>query len=165
MNNISLNNDPINPSQQTDSQIIDREIVESYNISLLEEKLVVKRHKQKIGEVIVRKEIETKMIHLPIRREKLIVEKTGTTTEQLAAINLSEEKVNGVKFSDLENATNIYQSQSNFISLETLQELLAEIAINSTAKNVKVRLEIISDRPEDQKRYQDICNQYRQVSN
>lgn len=165
MNNISLNNDPINPSQQTDSQIIDREIVESYNISLLEEKLVVKRHKQKIGEVIVRKEIETKMIHLPIRREKLIVEKTGTTTEQLAAINLSEEKVNGVKFSDLENATNIYQSQSNFISLETLQELLAEIAINSTAKNVKVRLEIISDRPEDQKRYQDLCNQYRQVSN
>ncbi len=38
----------------------------------------------------------------------------------------------------------LYQSlKSNFISLETLQELLAEIAINSTAKNVKVRLEII----------------------
>jgi hypothetical protein len=161
MNNLSLNNDlPIDPSQQTDSQIIDREIVESHNISLLEEKLIVKRQKQKVGEVIVRKEIETRMIHLPIRREKLIIEKAGITTEQLAEINLGEEKVNGVKFGDLENATDVYQSQSNFISLEALQKLLAEIANSSTLNNVKVRLEIISDRPEDQKSYQDICNQY-----
>ena len=158
---MSLNNDlPTDSFPEENSQIVEREILQSHDISLLEEKLVVQRLRQKIGEVVVRKEIETRMIHIPIRREKLIVEKVGVTTEHLTEIDLGEEKVNGVKFSELQNADSVYQAQSNFISLEALQKLLPQIANNLTRENMKVRLEIITDCPESQKVCQDICNQF-----
>jgi len=57
-------------------------------IRLLGERLVVDRGKRKIGEVIVRKEIETRMIQVPVRREKLIVEQVSPERKQLAEINL-----------------------------------------------------------------------------
>lgn len=156
-----LNNDlPTDSFPEENSQIVEGEILQSQNISLLEEKLVVQRRRQKVGEVVVRKEIETRMIHIPIRREKLIVERVGVTTEHLREIDLGEEKVNGVKFSELQNADSIYQAQSNFISLEALQKLLPQIANNPNRENIKVRLEIITDCPESHQAYQDICNQF-----
>lgn len=60
-------------------------------ISLKEERLVVDRKKQKVGEVIVRKEIETEIIEVPVQREKLIVEQVGADPKQLAEIDLTDE--------------------------------------------------------------------------
>lgn len=57
-------------------------------IKLLEERVVVNRQRRKIGEVILRKEIETEMVQVPIRREKLIVEQVGAVNRQLASIYL-----------------------------------------------------------------------------
>ena len=136
----------------------DRQVRENYNISLLEEKLVVKRQKHKLGEVVVRKEVETQTIHIPIRREKLIVEKIGVTTEHLTEVNLAEEQVNGVKFGKLDNAKDIYQAQSNFVSLQQLRDLLTRILDRSDTENIKLRLEIITDNSQSQRAYQDICN-------
>jgi len=72
------------------------EIVEEDMIRLLEEKLVVNRSKQKVGEVVVRKEIETRVVEVPVRREKLIVEQVGEEPKQLAEIDLGKGKVTGV---------------------------------------------------------------------
>ena len=149
-----------------DSAINDRaktevQRLEEHQIKLLEEKLVVKRIKQKVGEVIVRKQIETKTIHLPIRREKLIIEKAGLTNEHLAEIDLGEGEINGVKFSELTNTDDLYLTQSNFVSSETVQQLLTEVHNRSNNKNVKIRLEIIADSSESQATYQDICDRYR----
>lgn len=161
MENQSLNNDlSINSPQPEDSQTPEKKVVQSYDIPLLEEKLVVQRRRKMVGEIVVRKEIETRMVHIPIRREKLIVEKVGVTAEHLTEINLAGEKVNGVKYDELGNANDIYQSQSKFISLERLQKLLTDIANSPTNDNIKFRLEIISDRPELQESYQDICDQF-----
>ncbi len=52
------------------------EEIEEDIIRLLGERLVVERSKRKIGEVIIRKEVETRMIQIPVRREKLIIEET-----------------------------------------------------------------------------------------
>ena len=141
------------------------EIRENYQISLLEEKLVVERHKLKVGEVIVRKEVETRMVHLPIRREKLVIEKVGVTNEYLTQVDLGEGEINGVKFSDLSDTDNIYQVQSDFISLEAAKKLLAKIddfkdqpKDRSNLKNVKVRLEIITDNSQSQQTFQDLCD-------
>jgi stress response protein YsnF len=41
---------------------------ELYQISLLEEKLQVSRRKEKVGEVVIRKQFETRMISIPLRR-------------------------------------------------------------------------------------------------
>ena len=158
-----MENTPLDNQQSSDRLPIkdielDRQVRENYDISLLEEKLVVKRQKHKLGEVIVRKEVETRTIHIPIRREKLIVEKVGVTTEHLTEVNLSEERVNGVKFGELNNAQDIYQAQSNFVSLQQLKDLLARIPDRSGSENIKLRLEIITDNPQSQQVYQNICD-------
>lgn len=158
MENSPLDNKRFVNSVPIDDTEPDRLVQENYNFSLLEEKLVVNRQKRKLGEVIVRKEVETQTIHIPIRREKLIVEKVGITTEHLTEVNLAEEKVNGVKFGELDNARNIYQAQSNFVSLQQLRDLLARIPDRSDTENIKLRLEIITDNSQSQRVYQNICD-------
>ncbi|GAX36735.1 DUF2382 domain-containing protein [Nodularia sp. NIES-3585] len=74
------------------------EVKEEIIVHLLEERLIADNKKRKIGEVIVRKEIETQMIQLPVRREKLIVEQVGAENKQLAEIDLSEGEIYGVEF-------------------------------------------------------------------
>lgn len=69
-------------------------VIEEHVIQLLEERLVVDRKRRKIGEVIVRKEIETHIIEVPVRREKLIVEQVGSE-KPLATIDLGQPVVNG----------------------------------------------------------------------
>ena len=160
MENSSLFNDPqMNSFPETNNTEEARaRVVETHQIPLLEEKLIVKRRKHKVGEVIVRKKIETRMIHLPIRREKLIIERAGVTTEHLTEVDLGEGRVNGIKFSELTDTDNIYLTQSDFVSLQTIKELLAAISDRAAAENIKVRLEIITDNSESQKIYQDLCD-------
>ena len=148
MENFALNNEPINNLEKAPK--------EQYDISLLEEKLVVKRSKHKVGEVIVRKEIETQTIHIPIRREKLIIERAGVSNEQLTEIDLGEGEVNGVKFNELGNTNDIYQTQSKFVSLDKIQEFLTEITKHTDESNLKIRLEVITDNPETQKDFSTI---------
>ena len=159
MNN-SLDNNLTNSPQTNGVDHIETPVLDEHQISLLEEKLVVKRQKYKVGEVIVRKVVETRTIHLPIRREKLIVEKAGTTDEHLAEVDLGEGQVNGVKFSELGNANELYLSQSNFVSVESAQQLLATVNDRFDGSNVKVRLEIVSDSSDSQTAYQQICDRY-----
>ncbi len=59
-------------------------------IQLLGERLVVDRHQRKVGEIVVRKEIETRIVSVPIRREILIVEQVEPEFEQLAVIDLGQ---------------------------------------------------------------------------
>ena len=150
---------PLDLTSVNDAEIEAR-VLEEHQISLLEEKLLVKRRKHKVGEVIVRKKVETRTIHLPIRREKLVIEKAGITNEQLTEIDLGEGEVNGVKFSELGNTDDLYLSQSNFVSVEAAQQLLEEVKNRSASSNLKIRLEIVSDDSEVQTVYQDICDRY-----
>ena len=158
MNN-SLDNDlPI--ASQTDVVKTAPQILDEHQISLLEEKLVVKRKKHKVGEVIVRKEIETRMIHLPIRREKLVIEKVGATNEYLTEVDLGEGQINGVKFGELGDTQDLHLSQSGFVSIESAQKLLTAVSGHANNHQVKVRLEIISDSSDAQTAYQEICDRY-----
>jgi Domain of unknown function (DUF2382)/PRC-barrel domain len=59
-------------------------------IRLLEERLVIDRHRRKVGEVVVRKEVETQVVEVPIHREKLVVEQLSPERKQLASINLGQ---------------------------------------------------------------------------
>lgn len=157
MQNISSNDDLALNSNLVDDSLEIHSEVESYNISLLEEKLVVKRAKKKVGEVIVRKEIETRTVHIPIRREKLIIEKQGLTDASIDEVELAEGEVNGIRFGHLSNTNDIYQVQSEFVDLQKLRQILDAIG-NNAGENVRMRLEIISDRPELQQKYQNICD-------
>ncbi len=132
-----------------------------YQISLLEEKLQVARRKQKVGEVIVRKEVETRMVKVPIRREKLIVERIGKNPERLTEVVIAEEKVNGFKYEDFNHTESLHITKSHFLDVQTAQQLLEAIAQLSSAANATVRLEIVTNSSEHQIKHQGVCDRYK----
>jgi stress response protein YsnF len=71
------------PLSETSAEILDEKI-----IPLLEERLIIDRHKRKSGEIVIRKVIETEVIEVVVRREKLIVEQVSPEYKELAVIDL-----------------------------------------------------------------------------
>lgn len=135
--------------------------LENINISLLEEKLKVTRRKQKVGEIVVRKEIETKTVKIPIRREKLIVERIGKNPERLAEEIINEEKVNGFGYSELKNGNGrLHTIRSQYISLEQAQNILADISRLHATDNPKIRIELVTENSDLQQQYQNISDRY-----
>lgn len=63
-------------------------------IQLFGERLVVNRKRVKVGEVSIRRVVETEMVEVPIRREKLVVEKTGAQASSVE-IQLGETQLQG----------------------------------------------------------------------
>ena len=129
-------------------------------MTLLEEKLQVTRSKQKVGELIIRKKVETSMIQVPVQREKLIVERIGKNPKKLAEVVIKEEKVNGFTHEELENTDSLHITTSTYLKPQIAQELLQSVADLSSAKNTKIRLEIISTCSKHQIEQQDVCDRY-----
>lgn len=137
--------------------------LEAHQISLLEEKLQIARRKEKVGEVVIRKQVETRMVRLPIRREKLIVEKIGEHPERLAEVVINEETVNGFKYDELESHNDLDLNQSKFIPLSAARELLSMLAELPSTTQIKVRLDIATNGSEDKLiglKIKDICDRY-----
>ena len=148
----------MNPEHQENQQ--QSTLSEIERITLLEEKLHVSRRQQKVGEVIVRKQVETRTIKIPIRREKLVVERIGKNPEQLTEVIVGQEKVNGFNYEDFNNTDSLHITKSHFIELDTAQNLLNAIAQLSSVANTKVRLEIVTNCSEHQITHQDICERF-----
>jgi len=136
------------------------EVQEAYQISLFEEKLRVNRRRQKVGEIIVRKKIETRMVQIPIRREKLIIERIGKNPEQLTEVIVAEGEVNGIKFGELASTNTIHSTKSSFVPMQTARDMLDALAGLTSAAKAKIRIEILSDCSEHQVEHQDICDRY-----
>jgi len=144
----------------------DTQVVEEEFIRLLEERLVVDRTKRKVGEVIVRKEVETRMVEVPIRYEKLIVEQISPEYKQLAEFNLGEGEVTGVDFSETTHAP-LFNSggedakptvRGEFSSPKTASLFLNAIALERQHGCSKVRVELVLEDAELQKTYQEWFN-------
>lgn len=141
------------------------EVVEEEIVRLLEERLVVNRSKRKIGEVVVRKEIETRLVQVPVQREILIVEQVGSETKRLAEIDLGEGEVTGVELARVassESEREDYTVSGEFISPKAASNLLEAIALNERHGCTKVRVELVVEDAERQKTYQsmfDRCSQ------
>ncbi|MGL5922676.1 MAG: hypothetical protein ACRC32_07120, partial [Chroococcidiopsis sp.] len=132
-------------------------------IKLLAERVVVERKKRKIGEVIVRKEIETRMVEVPVRYEKLIVEQVNPEHKQIAEINLGQETLAdrnlnswdvGVKNQSVGELT----VRGRFDSPKVASLLLNAIARERQHGCQQIRVEIVVDSPEKQKLYQEWCD-------
>ncbi|MDX2096177.1 MAG: DUF2382 domain-containing protein [Leptolyngbyaceae cyanobacterium bins.59] len=126
-------------------------------IRLLEERLVVDRTRHKVGEVIVRKEIETRMVQVPVRREKLIVEQVGSEHRPLAEIDLGEGEITGVEWAELDESMTV---QAEFTSLRTASQVLDAIARQPESGCRKVRIELVLDNPQLQGTYQNWLQHY-----
>jgi hypothetical protein len=69
---------------------------EAAHLQLVEERLVVNRKRVKVGEVSVRRVIETEMVQVPIRREKLVIERIGESADPIE-VNLNQTRLNGLE--------------------------------------------------------------------
>lgn len=140
-------------------------------IRLLEERLLVDSSKRKVGEVIVRKEIETRMVQVPVRREKLIVEQVSPERKQLAEIDLGLAEVTGIELAEIVSPkTEVTETVSPKTEIGSLDEttvtgefnspkiaslLLNAIALERRHGCQKVRVEIVVEDAERQKTYQE----------
>ena len=123
-------------------------------IYLLEEKLVVNRDKRKLGEIVVRKKVETRFVEVPVRREILIVEKVGKEIEQVAEIDLGEGEVSGIEINSIHSSDGPYNVSSEFISPQAATEILNTLASEPRYGSMKVKIELAVENPEQQDIYQ-----------
>ncbi|WP_104549004.1 DUF2382 domain-containing protein [Chroococcidiopsis sp. TS-821] len=136
-------------------------------VRLLGERIIVDRNKRKVGEVIVRKEIETRMVEIPVRREKLIVEQVSPEHKQLAEIELGQEELTGIELreGDANQSTQSFGTRigsangltvsGEFDSPKIASLLLNAIALERRQGCKKVRVEIVVEDAERQKTYQE----------
>lgn len=138
-------------------------------IRLLGERLVIDRTKRKVGEVIVRKEIETQIVQVPIRREKLIVEQVSPERKQLAEIDLGQEEISGIDFTQAQTPEGVTEGETpalaNFdggltVSGEFSSPKIASLLLNAIALERNhgckaVRVTILVEDEEHQKTYQE----------
>lgn len=153
------NQEAIDPSEIAELMAIP-ETVEQKEIALLEERLVVNRSKRKVGEVIVRKEVETRMVEVPVRREKLIIERAGELPERLAEIDLGEGQVTGVELAEMAQANAQPTVSAEFTSVQKASKVLSAIASQPHHGCAKVRLEIVLENNQVQETYQNWFDSY-----
>ncbi|WP_292696890.1 MULTISPECIES: DUF2382 domain-containing protein [unclassified Nostoc] len=152
VNNQTINSavEPINSEEVSEEQII----------RLLEERLFVESSKRKVGEVIVRKVIETRMIQVPVRREKLIVEQISPEHKQLAEIDLGQEEIANVDLTGIEGLEGTHFESGltisgEFNSPKTASLLLNAIALEQNHGCKQVRVTIAVEDESHQKKYQE----------
>lgn len=129
-------------------------------IRLLSERLIVNRKKRKIGDVIVRKEIETRMVQVPVQYEKLVIEQVSPENKLLAEFALSQGEISGVELSQVEkHEVDIHDHNltvsGDFNSPKIASLLLNAIALERNHGCQKVRVTIVVENEEYQQKYQE----------
>ncbi|MEM7554742.1 MAG: DUF2382 domain-containing protein [Cyanobacteria bacterium P01_A01_bin.84] len=134
-------------------------IKEEEIVSLLEERLVVDRNKRKLGEVVVRKKVETRMVMVPVKREVLVIEKIGKEVEKLAEIDLGEGEDSGVEINHISDSESTYHACGEFVSPSVASKILDTIAQEPKHGCNKVRIELVVENSYQQESYQKIFDQ------
>lgn len=156
----------VSPTEQvseTATMPIESAIEEENIIRLLEERLVVGSIKHKVGEVIVRKQIETRMVQVPVRREKLIVEQVSPEHQQLAEIDLGQGEISGLELTETEGWEVATFDDGLTVSGEFSSPKIASLLLNAIAlerkhgcKQVKVAIHVEDE--SQQQKYQEWFN-------
>lgn len=145
--------------------------------SLLEERLIVNLSRRKIGEIVIRKEIETQIlqVEVPIQREKLIVEQVSPEYQLLAQIDLGRSNSVAIdsaiddrlRLADRDKepiSTRLDRHEpkvsGELDSLKAASDLLNEIANMPTADWETVRIEIVLKDAKHQDNYQALFDRY-----
>ncbi|NJN86981.1 MAG: DUF2382 domain-containing protein [Leptolyngbyaceae cyanobacterium SL_7_1] len=137
-------------------------IAEEHSIRLLEERLVVNSQRRKVGEVIVRKEIETRMVEVPVRREKLVVEQVSPEHKQLALIDLKGEAIDALELRQAMPTQANPVVTGEFASIDAAINLLKLIAAKANSGCEGVQLTLVLNDASYQTIYQEWFKQYTQ---
>jgi stress response protein YsnF len=118
-------------------------VVNEQVIQLLEERLQIDRAKRKVGEIVVRKAVETRLVQVPIRREKLIIEQVGTA-RPLAEIDIGSGEITGLDWAQgSTNAAGEPTVSGTFTSPQTVIRLFDTIARTLRHRCKQINLELL----------------------
>jgi len=162
----SLNSSHQSPSftvSSTSSQM-QSEVVEQHTVQLLEERLRVNLRKRKVGEVIIRKEIETEIVQVPLRREKLIVEQVSPERKQLANFSLSSPGIDGVELTDISSQESASALEGEFRSARAASRFLEAIANHSETDVQSIRVIVQVDKVDLKSVYQEWLNRFQETT-
>jgi sporulation protein YlmC with PRC-barrel domain len=134
------------------------DVVEEEVIRLLEERLIIDTSKQKVGEVIVRKRIETRMVQVPVRREILIIEQVDPERKQIAEIDLGEATGGENEQPETQTKDNKPTVRGVFNSPRTASLLLDAISKQKNHGFEQVTLEIVVENEEQRQIFQQWCD-------
>ncbi len=139
---------------------IPEKVVQEEVVPLLQERVIVDRSKRKVGDVIVRKQIETRMIQIPVRREKLIVEQVSPEHKQLAEIELGQEEISSIELTaapkTTQDTTNgAFTVSGSFNSPKIASLVLNAIALEKNHGCKQVRVTITVEDEKQQQKYQE----------
>jgi uncharacterized protein (TIGR02271 family) len=166
-------------------------ILTQESFSLLEERLRIELTQRKIGEIVIRKEIETQLVRVqvPVRREKLIIEQVSPVYKLLAEIDLSQPintsgatvtpisdnltSANSDKESSLVEFDTLTQKLDRRVapptvygstdSLQAASELLKAISSLPSHNYGTIRIEIVIKDAKHQASYQALVDRYCQA--
>lgn len=125
-----LNHHEHNSDLAYDTKVDSRSnILTQQSFSLLEERLRIELTQRKIGEIVIRKEIETQVIsvQVPVQREKLIIEQVSPVYELLAEIELGQQSnSSGATVKPISDNTILANrnKESSLVEFDTLPENL-----------------------------------------
>lgn len=112
-------------------------------ISLLSERVVVDRKRRKIGEVVVRKEVETRIVEVPVRREKLIVEQISPYYKQLTVVELGSGAEDDAA-AETAAPLDVMSVNAEFASIQEAVQFLGAIAADSSVGEQKVQIRLLA---------------------
>lgn len=141
------------------NDLLENELV----IPLWDERLKINRQKRKVGEIVVRKEIETRLIKVPIRREKLIVEQVSPDYQQIAILELGQAEI--TEFNNFDNVetfevTSLPTVTGEFTSAHGAIEFLNAIATKPDSDLQKLQIRVVLKDETLQATYQSLIKQY-----
>lgn len=112
-------------------------------IKLLQERLKVEREQEKVGEVIVRKETETKVAFVPLQQEKLIVEQVDADNSQVEKIAEVDLKKSHVRKPTV-NSNRLSTIKAKFNSLQEAKDYLQDMApeLSEQVREIEIKLTI-----------------------
>lgn len=145
----------MNPEDFSDS--FTSEVLEEEVIRLLEERLIVNHEKRKVGEVVVRKEIETRMVEVPVQYEKLVVEQVSPEFKVIAEVDLSQQLDGASATTEIDfNQTSTNNTvKGEFTSPKTASLLLDAIDKQKQHDCKLVRVEVVLENSENRSIYQE----------
>lgn len=110
-------------------------------LPLLEEQLNVEYQRRKVGEVIIRKQIETRMVQVPVRYEKLIIEQVSPERKSLAEVDLSQGALDNIELAGTEDKPTV---SGEFASPAVASQALEAIAkaLQNRCKSVRIEIEL-----------------------
>lgn len=142
---------------------------DTLTIPLLAEGLLIKRENKKVGEVFIKKEVRTRIVEVPIRREVIVVEQVASTPIQLAEIDLTNSQEYDQHLNNTDNSfvksqpinpnVSEYVVECKFFSVKTAEAILQQIATQIDNEYVQVSFEVSVSNSQQQFEIQQIIDQ------